>query len=74
MVGAQNAKKIASIFFPCRKRTSEETTIDSTTNSMMQFITPILLIKSFNDICCCYSYGLKVLLITIGCLILLGFF
>ncbi len=48
MVGAQNAIKIASIFFPLRKSTSETMIIDTTTKSMMQFMTPTLSINDLN--------------------------
>ncbi len=48
MVGAQNAIKIASNFFPLRNITSETTIMDSTTRIMMKFITPIFSIKCLN--------------------------
>lgn len=48
MVGAQNAIKIASIFSPLRNKYSETMIIDTTTKSMIQFMTPTLSIKSLN--------------------------
>lgn len=48
MVGAQNATKMASIFFPLRNRYSETTIMESTTRSNKQFITPTRSIKFLN--------------------------
>ena len=48
MVGAQKAMKIASNFFPDKKSISETTIMDTTTNSIMQFIRPIRSIKFLN--------------------------
>ncbi len=48
MVGAQKAMKIASNFFPDKKSTSETIIMDTTTNSIMQFIRPIRSIKFLN--------------------------
>ncbi len=48
MVGAQNAIKIASNFFPLRNITSETMIMDSTTRIMTKFITPIFSIKCLN--------------------------
>lgn len=44
-MGAQNATKIASNFFPLRNKTSETTIMDKTTKSNIQFIAPIRSIK-----------------------------
>lgn len=48
MVGAQKAMKIASNFFPDKKRNSETIIMETTTNSIMQFIKPIRSIKFLN--------------------------
>ena len=48
MVGAQNAIKMASIFFPLRKSTSETMMIETTTKSIIQFIMPTLFTKRLN--------------------------
>ncbi len=48
MVGAQNATKMASNFFPLRNRYSETTIMESTTRSNIQFITPTRSIKFLN--------------------------
>ncbi len=48
MVGAQNATKIASNFFPLRNITSETIIMDTTTRSMMKFMTPTFSIKCLN--------------------------
>ena len=45
MVGAQNATKIASNFFPLKNKYSENTIIERTTKSIRQFIGPMRLIK-----------------------------
>lgn len=45
MVGAQNATKIASNFFPLRNKYSENTIIERTINNIRQFIGPMRLIK-----------------------------
>ena len=44
-MGAQNATKIASNFFPLRNKTSEPTLIDNTNKSTIQFIALIRSIK-----------------------------
>ncbi len=46
MVGAQKAIKMASSLSPCKKWYSETIIMDNTTRSIMQFMTPILSIKS----------------------------
>lgn len=48
MVGAQNAIKIASSFFPLIKSVSETIMMENTTKSITKFIAPIRLIKFFN--------------------------
>ena len=48
MVGAQNAIKMASSFFPLRKSTSATMMMDTTTRSIIQFITPTRLTKFLN--------------------------
>ena len=48
MVGAQKAIKIASNFFPDKKSISETIIMDTTTNSIMQFIKPIRFTKFLN--------------------------
>ena len=45
MVGAQNAMKIASNFFPLRKSTSDAIIMETTTKSRIQFINPTLSTK-----------------------------
>lgn len=45
IVGAQKAMNMASSFFPLKNKISDTMIMDSTTNSMMQFITPTRLIK-----------------------------
>ncbi len=58
MVGAQNAIKIASSFFPLRNMTSETTIMDNTTRIMTKFMTPIFSIKCLNI----YLYSINNLL------------
>ena len=48
MVGAQNAIKIASSFFPLRNMTSETIIMDNTTRIMIKFMIPIFSIKCLN--------------------------
>ena len=71
MVGAQNATKMASIFFPCRKRISEVVIIEITTKSIMQFIKPTLSINLLSIKYYLYYYPPNVEIITLKIKIIL---